>query len=246
MSDFNLLYVCNGDNARAPLAAACTRELVARNTLGVTWSIASAGTEMVEGSLVRPEAQRAAGALDLDLSSHEPVALDADDCRAPDLILAMSWDQVSHIWSLVPGAWEKVFTIKEFIHWAKRAPARPPILFADRAEAMRDKVVQTHQIRKRARSDHGFWGGIRPQDLNLIEPNGKGDEAWSTLAHAVHALTSDIVTLLHGPEPKLAQPKKTKPPAKAAKNSRARKAPVKAASKPPAKAPAKAKAKARR
>ena len=54
----------------------------------------------------------------------------------------MSWDQVSHIWSLVPGAWDKVFTVKEFIHWAKRAPARPPILFADRGEAMRDKVGQ--------------------------------------------------------------------------------------------------------
>jgi protein-tyrosine phosphatase len=141
-SDFNILFVCNGDNARAPLAAACTQALVARNTLGVTWTIASAGTETLDGSLVRPEAQRAAAVLDIDLSAHEPARLDADDCRAPDLILAMSWDQVSHIWSLVPGAWEKVFTMKEFIHWAKRAPARPPILFADRAEAMRDKAAR--------------------------------------------------------------------------------------------------------
>jgi protein-tyrosine-phosphatase len=239
-TDFNILYVCNGDNARAPLAAACTESLTARNSLGVTWTIASAGTETLEGSLVRPEAQRAAGALDIDLASYEPVALSPDDCVAPDLILAMSWDQVSHVWSLVPGAWEKVFTVKEFIHWAKLAPARPPILFADRAEAMRDKVVQTHLIRKRARADHGFWGGIRPQDLNLIEPNGKGDEAWATLAHAVHALASDIVTLLLGPEPKPAQAKKTtkKAPAKVSR--------TKATKAKPATKPAKVKAKSRR
>ncbi len=240
-SDFNLLYICNGDNARAPLAAACTQQLVARNSLGVTWSITSAGTEVLDDSIVRPEAQRAAAALEIDLAGHAPMSLDADSCVAPDLILAMSWDQVSHIWSLVPGAWEKVFTVKEFIHWAKRAPARPPILFADRAEAMRDKVVQTHQVRKRARSDHGFWGGIRPKDLNLIEPNGKGDEAWTTLAHAVHALSSDIVTLLHGPEPKPARPKAKKEEPKPARKKAAAKAKA-----PAAKASAKVKAKARR
>ena len=65
---------------------------------------------------------------------------------------------------------------------------------------MRDKVIQAHAVRKRARADFGFWGGIRPQDLNLIEPNGKGDDAWAALAKAVHALASDVITLLRGPE----------------------------------------------
>lgn len=211
-TDFHILFVCNGDNARAPLAAACAEALTVRNKLGLRWTIDSAGTEAVDGSPIRAEAQRAATALDLDLSGHQPTPLLADACTAPDLILAMSWDQVSHIWSLVPGAWDKVFTVKEFIHWAKRAPARPPILFADRAEAMRDKVVQTHGVRKRARADHGFWGGVRPQDLNLIEPNGKGDEAWTTLAHAIRALASDVVTLLLGPEPKPAAKKPARTP----------------------------------
>lgn len=220
-SDFHILFVCNGDNARAPLAAACTEALTTGNGLGVSWTISSSGTETTPGATIRPEAQRAADGIRIDLSAHQPALLDPDDCAAPDLILAMSWDQVSHIWSLVPSAWEKVFTVKEFIHWAKRAPARPPILFADRAEAMRDKVVQTHLIRKRARADHGFWGGIRPQDLNLIEPNGKGDEAWKTLAHAVQALASDVVTLLLGPQPKVAAPaaRKTRAKSKSRKPS---------------------------
>ena len=197
---FKILYVCNGDNARGPLAAACTASLVAAGRNGIAWDVDSAGTETLIGGAMRSEALRAAAVLGLDISGHIPSLLTAERCEEPDLIVAMSWEQVSHIWSLVPQAWDKVFTVKEFVHWAQRAPTRPPILFADRGEQMRDKVIQAHAVRKRARADFGFWGGIRPQDLNLIEPNGKGDEAWAALAKAVHALVSDVITLLRGPE----------------------------------------------
>jgi len=193
---FRILYVCNGDNARSPLAVACTNQLVGERERVVSWQAASAGTHAIDGDSLRPEAAFAAESLSLDLSGHRANRLAPEVCRDPDLILAMSWDQISHIWSLVPEAWEKVFTIKEFVHWATRAPVRPSILFADRVEQMRDKIIQAHAARKRARADYGFWGGIRPQDLNLIEPNGKGDEAWHALGQAVRALVSDVLTLL--------------------------------------------------
>jgi len=193
---FNLLYVCNGNDARSPIAAACTSELVAKRDAEIQWVIDSAGTHASDGAALRAEAMPAADRLALDLSAHRTGVLTPERCQDPDLILAMSWEQVSHIWSLVPNAWDKVFTVKEFIHWAKAAPVRPPILFADRGEQMRDKIVQAHAARKRARADYGFWGGIRPQDLNLIEPNGRGDDAWVALGQAVHALVSDVLTLL--------------------------------------------------
>jgi protein-tyrosine-phosphatase len=193
---FKLLYVCNGNNARSPLAAAFTWDVVSRGSSDVQWQITSAGTEAGEGNGVRSEVLRAGAGLDLDLSEHRSRALTAESCLEPDLVLAMAWDQVSYIWSLVPGAWGRVFTIKEFVYWAKQAPLRPPILFADRVEQMRDKVVQAHAVRKRARADHGFWGGLRPAELNLIEPDGHGDGAWKTLALAVQALVNDVMTLL--------------------------------------------------
>jgi protein-tyrosine phosphatase len=212
---FSILYVCNGDNARAPMAARATAAAVAKDPRGIRWDIDSAGTEAVAGGWVRPEALRAAAVVDLDLDGHEPSILTQERCDDPDLILAMSWDQISQIWSLVPGAWDKVFTVKEFVHWAKKAPVRPPILFKNPSEQMRDKVIQAHAIRKRARADYGFWGGIRPQDLNLIEPVGKGDEAWDALAKAVRALTSDVITLLTGPAPTAPKPRaKAKSPAR--------------------------------
>jgi protein arginine phosphatase len=194
---FKVLYVCNGNNARSPLAAAFTYYRVSRNSRpSVQWEITSAGTEASGGNGVRLEVQRAALAMNLDLSEHRTKPLDPEACLEPDLVLAMAWDQVSHIWSVVPEAWGRVFTIKEFVHWAKQAPVRPPILFADQVEQMRDKVAQAHAVRKRARADHGFWGGLRPQELNLIEPDGHGDEAWNTLAQATQALVNDVITLL--------------------------------------------------
>jgi protein-tyrosine-phosphatase len=221
-SRFTLLYVCNGDNARAPLAAACTRSLVAAGRNGIVWDVDSAGTETLIGGAMRSEALRAAPELGVDIADHIPSLLTAERCEEPDLILAMSWEQVSHIWSLVPQAWDKVFTVKEFVHWAQRAPSRPPILFADRGEQMRDKVVQAHAVRKRARADFGFWGGIRPQDLNLIEPNGKGDDAWAALAKAVHALASDVITLLRGPELTVVDASHSRHPRKTARTKTAK------------------------
>ena len=111
----------------------------------------------------------------------------------------MSWDQAAHIWSVAPESWGKSFTLKEFVHWAKQVPPRPAIIFPDRIARMRDRVDQAHALRRRARADLGFWGGLRPQDLNVIEPEGKGDAAWRNFAQAVRALTTDVVHLLGGP-----------------------------------------------
>jgi protein-tyrosine phosphatase len=198
-SHFKLLYVCNGNNARSPIAVACAQAAVADEKDGIVWHIDSAGTEAVDGAPVRYEAAVAAQAIGLDISDHRATQLQPHNCEAPDLILAMSWEQVSHIWSLVPQAWDKVFTIKEFVYWAKRAPVRPPILFPNKLAEMRDKIVQAHAVRKRARADFGFWGGVRPQELNLIDPSGKGPDAWEAVAKAMQALSADVITLLCGP-----------------------------------------------
>lgn len=199
-ASFKLLLVCTGNIARSPIAEACARAYLASNGESeIQWEIASAGTHAVEGAPVRPEASRAAAGLGYDLSAGRAKVLVPEDLKERDLILAMNWEQIAHIWSLVPEAWERSFTLKEFVWWAKRSPSTPSIMFPDRSEQMRDKVRQAHIVRKRARADHGFWGGLRPEDLDLVEPEGKDDEVWADLAQAIRALITDSIRLVGGP-----------------------------------------------
>jgi protein-tyrosine-phosphatase len=199
-SSFRVLYVGHTNSARSPLAAECTRRAVSGSDGEVEWSVSSAGIELDGAQDLSPGAQYAAGLLELDLNGHSPSGLDGEACVRADLILTMAFDQVSRIWSNVPEVYDKVFTIKEFLHWARRAPVRPPILFPDKVAHMRDKVVQAHAVRKRARADLGFWGGLEPDEFNLVDPTGKGDEAWEAVAKALDALTAAIILLLAGSE----------------------------------------------
>src|SRR5260370_36306303 len=98
---FKLLYVCNGNNSRSPLAAAFTYDRVSRRSGTVQWQITSAGTD-VRGSGVRPEGQRAAMAMKLDLSEHRTRPPHPGACLQNERVLAVAVEPLSPIWSPVP------------------------------------------------------------------------------------------------------------------------------------------------
>lgn len=196
---FKILYVCTRNTACSPFAEACTRELVEKADASCDWLIASAGTAATAGDPAAPELVAVAESFSMDVGGHKAAELTGADCESADLVLAMSWDEAAHVWSLVPDSWGKCFTLREFVHWAKQAPSRPSILFPDKRTRMKDRIEQAHAIRRRARADFGFWGGLRPQDLNVTEPDGRGDAAWRAFAQNVRLMATDAVKLLGGP-----------------------------------------------
>lgn len=196
---FKVLFVCTGNVARSPLGEGYLREYVERNGDCAEWEVQSVGTHATAGEHARPELVRAAESFHLDLSQHTAQQLTDKEVDWADLIIAMAWEQAAYIWSLAPESWGKCFTLREFVHWAKQVPARPAILFPNKVARMQDRIEQAHAIRRRARADFGFWGGLRPQDLNVAEPDGKGDAAWRSFAQSVRTLVIDVVHLLGGP-----------------------------------------------
>ncbi|HVE91122.1 MAG TPA: hypothetical protein VNE62_02320 [Actinomycetota bacterium] len=194
-SSFKLLYVCTGVEARSSIAEACTKACV---NGGPTWHITSAGTGSVEGAPPPVSTVELGKTLGVDMAGQQLKSLSAQLCESSDLILAMSWEQVSDVWSLVPHAWGRCFTLKEFVHWAKQTPTRPSILFADDSDRMRWTVSQAHDLRRKARSDHGFWAGLRPEDFEMADPAGRDGSAWQNYAKAVKVLVTDAVRLVEG------------------------------------------------
>ncbi len=191
---FRILFVCTGNVARSPVAESCARECA--GSVGGLWELSSVGTHAVDGDPMRADARAAADRAGHKVLEHSSRRISAEDCLKADLILTMEWEQVAHVWSMVPDAWGKCFTLKEFVYYARKASTRPAILFASEAEMMRDRIRQAHELRRRARSDLGFWGGLRPQDLDLPEPEGHADGVWDAFVQAVKLLVSDTFSLL--------------------------------------------------
>ncbi|HVL80952.1 MAG TPA: hypothetical protein VM840_05105 [Actinomycetota bacterium] len=214
---FEILFVCAGNTSRSPFAAACAREELAKLD-GGGWRVVSAGTTVSDESGPTDEARRLAAEFGLDLGSHRPRTVTAEDCRRADLIIAIGWDQASHVWSLVPDSWDRCFTLKEFVHYARRAPSRPAILYAGTADRMRDRVKAAHELRRRARSDHGFWGDLRPQDFDIPEPDAVHPDGWRTFARVMRLLVIDAMRLVVGPRP---DPRSDAPKKKAARTRKA-------------------------
>lgn len=196
---FKLLFVCAGNDARSPLAEAFASTYLSQNGHGVKIDVSSAGLEVIPGGTIRQDVARVASGFGFDLTGWRSRPLTPDLCREHDLILTMCWEQVSAIWSLVPEVWDRSFTVKEFIHYAKQARQTPPIMFPDRTSQMRDRVRKAQALRKRARSDLGFWGGLRPEELDLPEPELKDEAAWGTIAQAIRALVTDSIRLVGAP-----------------------------------------------
>lgn len=99
-----VLFVCMGNICRSPTAAGVFRAAVERAGLGDDVDVDSAGTHAYHvGDGADRRALRAAATRGVDLSHHRARAVEADDYRAYDYILAMDRENHAHLVAHAPS-----------------------------------------------------------------------------------------------------------------------------------------------
>lgn len=188
---FSVLVVCTGNVNRSALGAA----------LLSTWAdwylpdgradevrITSAGLRAPVGNRMGRRARVIADALGASWGGHRATQITEAAIRSADLVLVSSADQRDAVLGLVPGALRSTFTIPEAGRIAERLADQPEP--SDAAE-MRERVAL--MARNRAAGAAG--------DPDIVDPQGKGDEAYRLMARQEVPPLAHLAGVLFGMPP---------------------------------------------
>ncbi|HEX2295923.1 MAG TPA: hypothetical protein VHN37_11510 [Actinomycetota bacterium] len=180
---FRMFFVCTGNQARSPIAAAWT----ARAVEGLPVEVGSAGTLPRPPSPVLLEAGAIATQLGLDLALHRSSHVAEHDLASVDLVLGFELNHVAS--AVVDGRAEasRAFLLKELVRLAR--DAAPPAQ-ADPVERARAIVRQADALRRER--GHSLGEEIR-------DPAGRRVRVFREIASDVVRACDEMVALLFGP-----------------------------------------------
>jgi protein-tyrosine-phosphatase len=108
-----ILFVCTGNICRSPMAAAITRDRIAKAGLDNEVQVLSAGVWAESGSRASTNATIVLRTRGIDLASHRSQPLDMTLLRAADIILVMEEAHRKSIFYMAPAVLAKVFLLTE-------------------------------------------------------------------------------------------------------------------------------------
>lgn len=183
-----ILVVCTGNTCRSPMAEV----LLARHLEGAGLSAMVESVGTIEGGKpASANGVRAMKARGLDTSAHVSRQMTAADVEAAHLVLAMAGEHLVTVTALVEDAFDKTFTIKDFV---QRGSAEVPS-----AQAGDLQSWLTELGAGRLRSD---LLRLDPS-ADVADPIGRGRRVFDRTASELDALTEHVSNLLraHAPGP---------------------------------------------
>ena len=141
----SILFVCNANQFRSPLAAALFTRNLSEQGIADSWSIGSAGIWAVRGLPALPQVASAAETFGLDLSSHRSARVDRHLLSQYDLILVMQAGQKEALVSEDPALEERVYLLSEITE--RRSYDIPDALGSE--QEMRELVAELEALLRR-------------------------------------------------------------------------------------------------
>jgi protein-tyrosine phosphatase len=182
--DFVVLAICAGNLHRSALAEVMLRRWATwylPSSLAAQVRTASAGLIAPVGTPMGERVQQIAAALGADGSAHSATRLTDAHIRDADLVLTASRRVREVVLQREPSAVRRTFTIRE----------------AGRIAASLDPVdattVQDLRVAVNRMSDHRS-----PGDDDIIDPEGRGDEAYAALVVQEVPALVQLATMLYG------------------------------------------------
>jgi protein-tyrosine phosphatase len=175
-----VLFLCRGNVCRSVMAQALLSARTAERGLPVT--VASAGL-LGGGQPPPPEVAEVMAARGLAVGAHRSRVVTADDLAAADLILGLARGHLRHAAVLLPDAWPRTFTIREFVRRGRLAGPRGP------GEPLADWVNRVADGRGRL-----DVLGARAAD-DVADPTGGPSSGYQATAELLDRLTADLVGL---------------------------------------------------
>lgn len=192
---FSVLVVCTGNLNRSALGAA----------LLDTWAgwylppgiasnvqVTSAGLQAPVGSKMRSRTRRIAEALGADrAASHRARQITEEMIRSADLVLVAERQQRESVLGMVPSALRSTFTIREAGRIVEQLPEWPAPAPASVGE-LRARVAMVAENRNVAA------GAVGAADDDIIDPQGKDDDAYRVMARQEVPALAHLAAALFG------------------------------------------------
>lgn len=181
----NLLIVCTGNVCRSPMAAGFLRHRLER--LGVSAAVASAGLlDETEDAPPSAGAVKAVASWGIDITGHRARVLGPAMVRDAELVIGMAREHVREASIMVPGAWSRVFTLKELV---RRGDAVGPRGAHERLDDWLGRLAEGR--------DPAALMGTSPED-DIADPIGLSDAAYEATAKELESLIDQVVELVWG------------------------------------------------